>query len=190
MTVGMGRPSPFSMRVSSRAHYGLRMMTEFAKAYPAGRPLSLSEVARVEGLPLAYLEQLAGQLRRGGLVDATRGAHGGYMLARPPLEISVLDVVTLVDGEVAPVECVAHAYEPGSCVREGDCASRALWQRLKTSIDMVLSTTSLAELVTDHSLVDALAPAAAATCDDDGVDAGSCLEPADPSIRLEVAHAR
>ena len=177
------------MRVSSRAHYGLRMMTEFAKAYPAGRPLSLSEVARVEGLPLAYLEQLAGQLRRGGLVDATRGAHGGYMLARPPLEISVLDVVTLVDGEVAPVECVAHAYEPGSCVREGDCASRALWQRLKTSIDMVLRTTSLAELVTDHSLVEALAPAAAMTCDDD-VDAGSCLEPADASIRLEVAHAR
>ena len=158
MTVGMGRPAPFSMRVSSRAHYGLRMMTEFAKAYPTHRPLSLSEVARVEGLPLAYLEQLAGQLRRGGLIDATRGAHGGYTLSRPPAEISVLDVVTLVDGEVAPVECVAHAYEPGSCVREGDCASRSLWQRLKTSIDLVLSTTSLEELVADHRLIDALVP--------------------------------
>ena len=58
----------FSMRVSSKAHYGLRMMTEFAKSYGAG-PLSIAEVARVEHLPLAYLEQLASQLRRGGLVE-------------------------------------------------------------------------------------------------------------------------
>jgi Rrf2 family cysteine metabolism transcriptional repressor len=164
------------MRVSSRAHYGLRMMTEFAKSYPGGRPLSLSEVARTEGLPLAYLEQLAGQLRRGSLVDARRGAHGGYTLARPPAEISVLDVVNLVDGEVAPVECVAHDYESGSCVREGDCASRALWQRLKASIDMVLSTTSLAELVADHSLVKALAPCDDEPCADDAIPAAQRLE--------------
>ena len=167
------------MRVSSRAHYGLRMMTEFAKAYPSGRPMSLAEVARIEGLPLAYLEQLAGQLRRGGLVEATRGAHGGYTLARPPAEVSVLDVVTLVDGEVAPVECVAHAYEPGSCVREGDCASRSLWQRLKTSIDLVLSTTSLAELVSDHMLASAFVPEDCA--DDTRVD---------HSLRLEVLNVR
>jgi Rrf2 family protein len=146
------------MRVSSKAHYGLRMMTELAKAYGHG-PLSLAEIARVESLPLAYLEQLAGGLRRGGLVDSTRGVHGGYVLSRPPEEISVLDVVTVVDGEVAPVECVAHGYETGSCIREGECASRPLWRRLKQSIDSVLSATTLQELVADHSLVDALAPA-------------------------------
>ncbi len=145
------------MRVSSKAHYGLRMMTEFAKAYGGG-PMSLAEVARIESLPLAYLEQLAGALRRGGLVESTRGVHGGYVLKRPPAEISVLDVVTLVDGEVAPVECVAHGYEAGSCMREGECASRPLWQRLKQSIDAVLSATTLEELVADHNLVDAFAP--------------------------------
>ena len=182
MTVGMGRPSPFSMRVSSRAHYGLRMMTEFAKAHPQGRRLSLSEVARTEGLPLAYLEQLAGQLRRGGLVEATRGAHGGYTLTRPPTAISILDVVAAVEGEVAPVECVAHDYEQGSCVREGDCASRALWQRLKESIDAVLSGTSLADLVADHALAASFAPAEAGCEDDDPFDAA----PRSPSP--EVAH--
>ncbi len=98
MTVGISpaqRPDPsttareaaantsFSMRVSSKAHYGLRMMTEFARAYGKG-PLSIAEVARVEHLPLAYLEQLAGQLRRGGLVESTRGVHGGYSLTRAP----------------------------------------------------------------------------------------------------------
>jgi Rrf2 family cysteine metabolism transcriptional repressor len=145
------------MRVSSKAHYGLRMMTEFAKAYGQG-PLSIAEVARVEHLPVAYLEQLAAQLRRGGLVESTRGVHGGYTLSRPPDQVSVLDVVTVVEGEVAPVECVSHDYVSGSCVREGDCASRGLWVRLKRSIDAVLSQTTLAELVADHSLMDSMAP--------------------------------
>jgi Rrf2 family cysteine metabolism transcriptional repressor len=157
MTVGISSSASFSMRVSSKAHYGLRMMTELAKAHGRG-PTSLAEVSRVEHLPLAYLEQLAAQLRRGGLVESTRGVHGGYRLTRDPGSISVLDVVRVVEGEVAPVECVAHDYVPGSCIREGDCASQPLWQRLKRSIDAVLSQTTLAELVTDHALVESLAP--------------------------------
>jgi Rrf2 family cysteine metabolism transcriptional repressor len=157
MTVGISSSASFSMRVSSKAHYGLRMMTEFAKAYGHG-PMSLAEVSRIEHLPLSYLEQLAAQLRRGGLVDSTRGVHGGYSLTRDPAEISVLDVVKVVEGEVAPVECVAHDYVSGTCIREGTCASQGLWRRLKDSIDAVLSQTSLAELVADHSLVDSFAP--------------------------------
>src|SRR5882757_3572606 len=86
VTVGIPRltsSASFSMRVSSKAHYGLRMMTELAKAYGNG-PMSLTEVARIESLPLAYLEQLAGALRSGGLVESTRGVHGGYALSKPP----------------------------------------------------------------------------------------------------------
>ena len=150
--------TPFSMRVSSKAHYGLRMMTEFARAYGRG-PLSIAEVARVEHLPLAYLEQLAGHLRRGGLVESTRGVHGGYSLTRPPEEISVLEVVRIVEGEVSPVECVSSDYVSGSCAREGECASRGLWQRLKESIDAVLRQTTLAELIEDRSLLLAMGPA-------------------------------
>ena len=145
------------MRVSSKAHYGLRMMTEFARAYGSG-PTSLAEVSRIEHLPLSYLEQLAAQLRRGGLVDSTRGVHGGYRLTRQPDAISVLDVVQVVEGEVSPVECVAHDYAPGACAREGDCASQPLWRRLKASIDAVLSQTTLAELVADHALAQSFAP--------------------------------
>jgi Rrf2 family cysteine metabolism transcriptional repressor len=157
MTVGISSSASFSMRVSSKAHYGLRMMTELAKAHGHG-PTSLAEVSRVEHLPLSYLEQLAAQLRRGGLVESTRGVHGGYRLTRDPATISVLDVVRVVEGEVAPVECVAHEYVPGSCLREGECASQPLWQRLKRSIDAVLSQTTLAELVADHALVETFAP--------------------------------
>jgi Rrf2 family protein len=170
------------MRVSSKAHYGLRMMTEFAKAYGHG-PLSLAEVARVEHLPLAYLEQLAGCLRRGGLVESTRGVHGGYVLSRRPEDISVLDVVSLVEGEVAPVECVAHGYEPGSCLRENECASRGLWQRLKVSIDAVLSSTTLAELVADHRLADAF------VADDSGEADELCVVSPAPIAAQETIHA-
>ena len=157
MAVGFSGAAPFSMRVSSRAHYGLRLMTELARAHGDGRR-TLTEVARVESLPLAYLEQLAGRLRRAGLIEGTRGAQGGYVLTRDPASISVLDVVTVVEGEVAPVECVAHGYEPGSCCREDDCASRSLWSRLKQSIDAVLSGTTLAELVRDAGLAASFAP--------------------------------
>jgi Rrf2 family transcriptional regulator, cysteine metabolism repressor len=147
------------MRVSSKAHYGLRMMTEFARGYGEG-PMSIAEVARVESLPVAYLEQLAAQLRRGGLVESTRGVHGGYTLTRPAAEISVLEVVRILEGEVSPVECVASGYVSGTCIREGQCASRSLWQRLKQSIDSVLSETSLADLLADQGMLDTIVPAA------------------------------
>jgi Rrf2 family protein len=147
----------FSMRVSSKAHYGLRMMTELARGY-GQRPLSIAEVAKTEHLPVAYLEQLAAQLRRGGLVQSTRGVHGGYSLARAPERISVLDVVRVVEGEVAPVECVSTDYVTGTCVREGDCASRGLWHRLKEMIDGVLSQTTLADLIADDNLMAQMAP--------------------------------
>ncbi|MBV8195265.1 MAG: Rrf2 family transcriptional regulator [Candidatus Dormibacteraeota bacterium] len=145
------------MRVSSKAHYGLRMMTEFARAYGHG-PMSIAEVARTEHLPVAYLEQLAAQLRRGGLVQSTRGVHGGYSLARAPEQISVLDIVRIVEGEVAPVECVSEDYVTGSCMREGACASRGLWHRLKEMIDGFLSQTTLADLIADKSLMEQMAP--------------------------------
>ena len=157
-SVAVGITSPvFSMRVSSRAHYSLRMMTELAKAYGRG-PVSLSEVGRVEYLPVAYLEQLAGQLRRAGLLESTRGAHGGYALARSPEVISVLDVLEVVEGEVAPVECLSHDYAAGSCERDGECASRGLWARLKISVEDVFRGTTLRQLIDDHSLMHDLGP--------------------------------
>src|ERR1051326_557868 len=77
------------VKVSTRVHYGLRAMTELAPSYRNDRLLSIAEIARSEGLPLAYLEQLVGELRRAGLVEGTRGVRGGYRLARGPEAITV-----------------------------------------------------------------------------------------------------
>jgi Rrf2 family protein len=135
------------MKVSTRVHYGLRAMTELARSYGEERLLSIAEIARSEELPLAYLEQLVGELRRAGLVEGTRGVRGGYRLARPPSAITVGDVYRVLEGEVAPVECTAEDYLPGSCVREPVCLSRSIWDRVQHAILAVLDSTTLDDLL-------------------------------------------
>jgi Rrf2 family cysteine metabolism transcriptional repressor len=100
-------------------------MTELARTHGQGL-LSLAEISRTEMLPLAYLEQLIGELRRAGLVEGVRGLHGGYRLTRRPSEITVGEVYRVLEGPIAPVECTAEDYLPHSCERSGVGCSRAL----------------------------------------------------------------
>ncbi len=120
-------------------------MTELAKSYGRG-VVSLAEIAEVEQVPVGYLEQVATPLRRAGLIEATRGAHGGYSLAAPPAEVTVGAVIRALEGPVAPVECLQVEYAPGSCVRESVCLSRGVWARVKESVDQVLDSITLADL--------------------------------------------
>jgi Rrf2 family cysteine metabolism transcriptional repressor len=140
------------MKVSTRVHYGLRAMTELARSYRDERPLSISEIARNEDLPLSYLEQLVGELRRAGLVEGTRGVRGGYRLARQPSAITVGDIYRVLEGEVAPVDCTAEDYAPGSCTRESVCLSRSIWSRVQAAILGVLDTTTLDDLLISEVL--------------------------------------
>ena len=136
------------LKVSSRGHYGLRLMTELARASGVG-PLSLTEVARVESLPLPYLEQLVVPLRKAGLVEGTRGLHGGYRLSRAPQEITVGEVLSVLEGPVSLVDCTADQYIAGGCAREPACSSRSIWWRVKVAVEAVLNGTTLADLVND-----------------------------------------
>jgi len=120
-------------------------MTELARSYGNGL-LSLAEISRTELLPLAYLEQLIGELRRAGLVEGVRGLHGVYRLTRPPAEITVGEVYRVLEGPIAPVECTADDYLPHSCEREAGCLSRSVWERVQQSIAAVLDSTTLNDL--------------------------------------------
>jgi Rrf2 family cysteine metabolism transcriptional repressor len=120
-------------------------MTQLAGAHGQGL-LSLAEIARNEMLPLSYLEQLVGDLRRAGLVEGIRGLHGGYRLTRPPDEITVGEIYRVLEGPIAPVECTAEDYLPHSCELESACLSRSVWQRVQESISAVLDTTTLGDL--------------------------------------------
>src|SRR3954464_12911841 len=96
--------------------------------------------------PLAYLEQLIGELRRAGLVEGVRGLHGGYRLTPRPAEITVGEVYRVLEGPIAPVECTAEDYLPHSCEREAGCLSRNVWERVRNSISAVLDSTTLEDL--------------------------------------------
>jgi Rrf2 family cysteine metabolism transcriptional repressor len=127
------------VKVSTRVHYGLRAMTELARSYRNDRLLSIAEIARSEGLPVAYLEQLVGELRRAGLVEGTRGVRGGYRLARAPEAITVGEVYRVLEGE-------------GTCAREPVCLSRGIWARVQAAILGVLDSTTLDDLLISEAL--------------------------------------
>jgi Rrf2 family protein len=133
------------MRLSARGQYGLRAVVELAGAYWRG-PIPLREIARVQEVSPAYLEQVMLLLRRAGLVMSVRGARGGYALARPPQEITVGQVVRALEGPIAPVAC-ASEREPASCARAEICAARRAWLRLRDGIVQALDTTTIAELL-------------------------------------------
>jgi Rrf2 family transcriptional regulator, cysteine metabolism repressor len=139
------------MLFSTRAEYGVRLMVELGRQ-DDGSPVALSAVADSERLPLSYLEHLVAKLRKAGLVESQRGAHGGYRLGRPAKQIEMLEVVQALEGAIAPMECF-HPDPEGkvSCSHETDgdhaCATKLLWTRVQGGVTKALSGTTLAELV-------------------------------------------
>ena len=139
------------MLFSTKAEYGVRLMVELGR-HGGSEPLSLSTVAEAERLPLSYLEHLVARLRNADLVTSTRGAHGGYRLARPASEITMVEVVEALEGQIAPMECF-HETPEGKvlCSHETDgdqaCATKLLWTRVQGGVTRALAGTTLAELV-------------------------------------------
>jgi Rrf2 family protein len=136
---------------STKAEYGVRVMVELARR-GGEEPVSLAEIAEHEGLPLAYLEHLVARLRRAGLVDSRRGAHGGYLLAREPENITMAEVVEALEGSIAPIECISSGPDGTLlCARETNadhvCTTKLLWTRVRRSIVETLQQTTLSELV-------------------------------------------
>jgi Rrf2 family cysteine metabolism transcriptional repressor len=139
------------MLFSTKAEYGVRLMIELGRQ-PGSTPISLNSVAEAENLPLSYLEHLVAKLRKAGLVTSTRGAHGGYRLAKPADEITMDAVVQALEGQIAPMECF-HETPEGRvlCSHEDNsasgCATKLLWTRVQNGVTKALAGTTLAELV-------------------------------------------
>jgi len=124
----------------------MRAMVTLAREFGNG-PLPLSGVASDSHVPAAYLEQLLGALRRSGLVTSTRGAHGGYALARAPHDILVGDIYRVLEGPVAPMDCVSEVETDDMCPFLDGCATRVVWLKVRDSIVEALDSTTLADLV-------------------------------------------
>lgn len=133
------------MWVSTRAQYGMRALVEVALA--GDSPVSLKTIAQRQDLSQQYLEQIFSHLRKAGIVESIRGAHGGYRLARPTDKIDSLEVVELLEGSVAPVACLD---DNDSCVRVGHCSTESLWREVDSAVRAVLGGTTLADLVAER----------------------------------------
>jgi Rrf2 family protein len=134
------------MKISTRTEYGLRVLVTLARVEGEDRCLSLTEIAKREKLPHAYLEQLVGDLRRAELVTATRGQAGGYRLARPASEIAMTDAVRALEGPLLEMPC-AGADDLEHCDRPQPCSVHEVFQRVYESLSVSLGTTSLADVV-------------------------------------------
>jgi Rrf2 family protein len=127
-------------------------MVQLGRRFGTG-PASLADIAAEEDLPRPYLEQLAIGLRDAGLVVSTRGARGGYELARPPEAIPMADVLRALEGPFAPMVCATEdeAHGPG-CERTSRCTVNLLWLRIRDAIAGSLESITLADLVPQRTI--------------------------------------
>ncbi len=135
------------MILSTKGRYGLKMMYEFALNYGKG-PMPLKEVAQKQQLSETYLEQLIAHLKKAGLVTSIRGAQGGYELIRKPEEITVGEIIRVLEGPLAPSECVIDD-EP-ECSKAEYCVTRLLWEKIMESINNVIDSITLNDMVNDY----------------------------------------
>ena len=138
------------MIFTTKAEYGVRLLIQLGRREP-GQPVSLKAVAEAESLPLAYLERIAALLKKAGIVEATRGAHGGYRLTRAPEQITMDEVVLALEGAIAPMDCFLDDREGRVlCSHHADgeaCSTKLLWTRVQVGVIRSLQRTTLGELV-------------------------------------------
>ena len=131
------------MRLTQKSKYAVRALVELAVS-GHNEPLGVAEIARLQRIPERFLEQILCELRREGLLESRRGAHGGYRFAMPPEEISVLDVVEILDGEVRPARCSAG----GVCyIADAPlCVTSKVWDEARVALEGVFGRYSIAQL--------------------------------------------
>ncbi len=131
------------MKLSTRGRYGTRALLELALRQQEG-PVLLKDIAQRQQISQRYLEHLITPLVAGGIIRSTRGSKGGVLLAKAPNEIKLSEVIQLLEGSVAPVECINN---PGICSRSAFCVTRDVWGELDKAMSGVLETTTLQDLV-------------------------------------------
>ncbi|RKD27925.1 transcriptional regulator, BadM/Rrf2 family [Caminicella sporogenes DSM 14501] len=139
------------MKLSTKGRYGLKAMLELALNYGEG-PIALNSIAERQNLSVHYLEQLIASLRKAGLVKSVRGAQGGYMLADKPENITVGDVIRTLEGPIAPAECVIED-DNNDCSKADYCVTRIIWEKIKVSIDEVIDSITLQNMVDDYKKI-------------------------------------
>ena len=143
------------LQASTKGEYGVRIMVDLARHY-GERPRSLTDISQAETLPLAYLEQLVKLLREAvpPLVTSTRGAHGGYALSREPEDITMGEIVRVLEGPISPMICAPEGEMTQICNFLDGCGTKYLWAKLRDVVAQTLDAMTLADLVKNSPIAE------------------------------------
>ena len=131
------------MKLSTRGRYGTRALLDLA-LHHADEPVALKDIAERQEISLAYLEHLIKPLSAGGILRSVKGPKGGISLAKAPADIKLSDIIRLLEGSTAPVECVEN---PKLCTRSGQCVTRDVWEEMNRAMNGVLESITLQTLM-------------------------------------------
>ena len=140
-----------TMKLSTKGRYGLRALIDLA-VHSEEDPVSISSIAARQNISERYLEQLVGKLKKAGIVKSIRGAQGGYQLAKSADEISVGDILRVLEGSLEAVECPGLKAEQG-CEEADFCVTKYVWQKINESITNAVDQISLNQLVAESKKV-------------------------------------
>lgn len=132
------------MKISTKGRYALRMMLDLAQ-HNTGEPARLKDISKRQDISMKYLEQIVSILVKAGYLRSIRGPSGGYLLTRRPEEYVVGDILRLMEGSLAPVECLSTPENP--CPRAEDCVTLRLWKELNDAISGVVDHYTLQDLL-------------------------------------------
>ena len=134
------------MKLSQRGHYALRALIVLGLNY-SDSVVRIQTISAAQNIPKRFLEQILNDLKAAGILESRRGITGGYRLRRPPEEITLAEVVRLIEGPLAPVSCVSERfYEKCSCPNEEKCGIRSIMKEVRDAIVKVLETVTVAQL--------------------------------------------
>lgn len=140
------------LKLSTKGRYGVKAMYDLAQHVGEG-PTSLKSIAERQGISEHYLEQLMSGLRKAGLVKSIRGAQGGYLLGREPDKIRIGDIIRVLEGPIAPADCVSEET-PEICGRAEFCVTRPIWEKVRDSIADVLDSITLQTMLEDAKKIE------------------------------------
>ena len=136
------------MRITTWAEYSLIISMHLAKRARAGQgPVAARDLAEVERLPADYVEQILLRLRRAGLVESVRGAHGGYFMSKDPATMTMLEILAASDRPTFEMNCETHPIDRDRCQPGAGCTIRPVWYAIQRTVDELLGRVSLADLL-------------------------------------------
>lgn len=134
------------MKISKKTQYGMRVMVYLAKFSKNRKLCCLKKISQDEGIPFSFLEKIVSALAKEKLIKAQKGPGGGYFLAKKPENIKVGEIVRVLEGVIAPVQCLNKEVKI-ACPQDKNCPAKKLWKKVQKSLDSTLEKITLADLI-------------------------------------------